>query len=189
MVLCAQREQTKGKDKRMDLALHRRKMVLWALALAAALGLAAAGAASARTPITITTHDKVTETFTGTLHCHPNERSIVTVTAHATFHITTSGRDAQGNLLPPFHTHSLFQGKALDVPADGTGPTYTGHFIEIQTINARSLDGFVGTYTSIEQGTARGSDGSKVRMHVLVRYSVNAKGKVTVDFVKVKQEC
>src|SRR5215218_5359979 len=176
MVLCAQREQTKGKDKRMDLALHRRKMVLWALALAAALTLAAAGAASARTPITITTHDKEMETFTGTLPCHPNERSIVTVTAHGTLHITAAGRDAQGNLLPPFHTHGLFQGKTLEVPADGTGPTYTGHLIEIQTINARSLDEFVGTYTDIASGSTRGSDGSKVREHILVRYSVNAKG-------------
>jgi hypothetical protein len=177
----------------MDLALHRRKMVLWALALAAALALALAAAGTAwAKPITITTHDhKVTETFTDTLHCHPNERSIATVTANATFHITAAGRDAQGNLLPPFHTHSLFQGKFLDVPADGTGPTYTGHFIELETVNARSLDEFVGTYTSIEQSTARGSDGSKARMHVLVRYSVNAKGKVTVNFVKVKasQDC
>ena len=164
------------------------RRIIVAFMLAALVTLAAAGAASARTPITITTHDKVTETFTDTLHCHPNERSIVNVTAHATFHITAAGRDAQGNLLPPFHTHSLFQGKFLDVPADGTGPTYTGHFIERETVNARSLDGFVGTYTSIEQGTARGSDGSKVRMHVLVRYSVNAKGKVTVNFVKVKRD-
>ena len=132
--------------------------------------------------------DHVVRGKTTPLHCHPNERSIVTVTANATLHITAAGRDAQGNLLPPFHTHRLFQGKFLDVPADGTGPTYTGHFIELETVNARSLDEFVGTYTSIEQGTARGSDGSKVRMHVLVRYSVNAKGKVTVDFVKVKRE-
>src|SRR5215217_8935550 len=165
-----------------------KRRIIVAFMLAALVALAAAGTAWAK-PITITTHDKVTETFTGTLHCHPNERSIVTVTAHATFHITTSGRDAQGNLLPPFHTHSLFQGKALDVPADGTGPTYTGHFIELETVNARSLDGFVGTYTAIEQATARGSDGSKRRMHILARYSVNAKGKVTVDFVKVKREC
>src|SRR5829696_5691295 len=175
----------------MDTTLHRRMLVLWVLGavmLAAALALAAAAPAWAK-PITITTHDKVTETVTGTLHCHPNERSIATVTAHATLHITAAGRDAQGNLLPPFHTHSLFQGKALDVPADGTGPTYTGHFIERETVNARSLDEFVGTYTSIEQGTARGSDGSKVRMHILTRYSVNAKGKVTVNFVKVKREC
>jgi hypothetical protein len=164
------------------------RRIIVAFMLAALVALAAAGTAWAK-PITITTHDKVTETFTGTLHCHPNERSIVTVTARSTLHITAAGRDAQGNLLPPFHTHSLFQGKFLDVPADGTGPTYTGHFIELETVNARSLDEFVGTYTNIEHATARGSDGSKVRMHVLVRYSVNAKGKVTVDFVKVKREC
>ena len=155
--------------------------------LAAALALAAAAPAWAK-PITITTHDKVTETFTGTLTCHPNERAIVTVTAHATSHITAAGRDAQGNLLPPFHMHNLFQGKALEVPADGTGPTYTGHFIEVQTINARSLDDFVGTYTDIASGTARGSDGSKVREHLLGHFTVNAKGKVTVYFGKVKRE-
>ena len=141
-------------------------------------------------PITITTHGhKVTETFTGTLSCHANKRFISTVTASTTLHITAAGRDAQGNLLPPFHTHRLFQGKFVAVPADGTGPTYTGHFIELETVNARSLDGFVGTYTDIQQATGRGSDGSKRRMHILSRYSVNAKGKVTVDFVKVKREC
>src|SRR5829696_2272746 len=172
----------------MNTTTHRRMSVLWVLALAAGLVLAVAGTAWAK-PITITTHDKATEHFTGTLSCHPNERSISTVTAHATSHITAAGRDAQGNHLPPFHTHSLFQGKFVAVPADGTGPTYTGRFIELETVNARSLDGFVGTYTDIEQATARGSDGSKVRMHVLVRYSVNAKGKVTVNFVKVKEEC
>jgi hypothetical protein len=163
------------------------RRIIVALMLAALVALAAAGAASARTPITITTHDKETETFTGRLHCHPNERSIVTVTAHATLHITAAGRDAQGNLLPPFHMHNLFQGKFLAVPADRTGPTYTGHFVELQTFNTRSLDGFVGTYTNIQQATGRGSDGSKRRMHILVRYSVNAKGKVTVNFVKVKR--
>jgi hypothetical protein len=175
----------------MDTTLHRRMLVLWVLGavmLAAALALAAAAPAWAK-PITITTHDhKVTETFTGTLPCHPNEPSIVTVTLNSTFHITAAGRDAQGNLLPPFHTHGLIEGKTLEVPADGTGPTYTGHFIELQTINARSLDDFVGTYTDIASGSTRGSDGSKVRDNVLVRYSVNAKGKVTVDFVKVKRD-
>src|SRR5215204_4173536 len=95
------------------------RRIIVAFMLAALVALAAAGTAWAK-PLTITTHDKVTETFTGTLHCHPNERSIVTVTANATLHITAAGRDAQGNLLPPFHTHSLFQGKFLDVPADGT---------------------------------------------------------------------
>jgi hypothetical protein len=164
------------------------RRLLVAFMLAALVALAAAGTAWAK-PLTITTHDKVTETFTGTLSCHGNKRFNSTVTAHATLHITAAGRDAQGNLLPPFHTHRLFQGKFLIVPADGTGPTYTGHFIELQTVNARSLDGFVGTYTSIEQATGRGSDGSKRRMHILTRYSVNAKGKVTVDFVKVKREC
>jgi len=164
-----------------------KRRIIVAFMLAALVALAAAGTAWAK-PITITTHDKETETFTGTLHCHPNERSIVTVTASDTLHITAAGRDAQGNLLPPFHTHHLFKGKFLDVPADGTGPTYTGHFIELQTANVRSLDGFVGTYTAIEQATGRGSDGSKVGMHILVRYSVNAKGKVTLDFVKVKRE-
>jgi hypothetical protein len=165
------------------------RRIIVAFMLAALVALAAAGTAWAK-PLTITTHDhKVTEIFTSTLSCHANERLISTVTASTTLHITAAGRDAQGNLLPPFHTHRLFQGKFLIVPADGTGPTYTGHFIELQTVNARSLDGFVGTYTAIEQATARGSDGSKRRMHILARYSVNAKGKVTVDFVKVKREC
>jgi hypothetical protein len=164
------------------------RRLIVAFMLAALVALAAAGTAWAK-PLTITTHDKETETFTGTLSCHANKRFNSTVTASTTLHITAAGRDAQGNLLPPFHTHRLFQGKFLAVPADGTGPTYTGHFIELETVNARSLDGFVGTYTDIQQATGRGSDGTKRRMHILTRYSVNAKGKVTVDFVKVKREC
>ena len=41
----------------MDLTLHRRRLVLWVLALAAGLVLAAAGTAWAK-PITITTHER-----------------------------------------------------------------------------------------------------------------------------------
>jgi hypothetical protein len=84
------------------------RRIIVAFMLAALVALAAAGTAWAK-PLTITTHDhKVTEIFTSTLSCHANERFISTVTASTTLHITAAGRDAQGNLLPPFHTHRLF---------------------------------------------------------------------------------
>jgi len=44
----------------------------------------------------------------------------------------------------------------------------------------------IGTYSDQHRLIARGSDGSKINYHLQVRFSVNAKGEVTVNFFRVR---
>ena len=86
------------------------------------------------------------------------------------------------------HFHTVFIGKFVAVPIDGTGPTYYAHAREGETWNAKSFEEFVGTFTRILKITARGTDGSKINFHWLIRYSTNAEGEdtgLTVDFEKL----
>jgi hypothetical protein len=66
---------------------------------------------------------------------------------------------------------------------DGTGPTWTGHYAQSSTFNSNESGG---TFTQdLGGGVSRGSDGSLNNFHGLTRYSVNANGELTVDFLKV----
>jgi hypothetical protein len=168
------------------------RRIIVALMLAALVALAAAGAASAQTPVTDTQVEKFSESFTETFHCvNNNEPYDITVVARELTHITAAGIDEDDNLIPPFHEHSTFVGKYVAVPADGTGPTYTGHFNAGFQLNVNQFDGPAITFTDRDKSTAKGSDGSRLNFHLLERITVNAKGEVTVDFVKVKaaQDC
>jgi hypothetical protein len=165
------------------------RRVVLVLVLAAALALAAAGVAWAQTPITVSEHyHKVTETFTGTVNCQGTKLYHSTVTFNQQVHVTAAGVDEDGNYIPPLHFHGTFVGKFVAVPVDGTGPTFTGHGRDHETFNARSFEEFVGTYTDDHKVTAKGSDGSKINYHLHSRFSVNAKGEVTVDFVSVRPD-
>jgi hypothetical protein len=74
-------------------------------------------------------------------------------------------------------------GDILAVPIDETGPTCTGHYAESTTFHSNELGG---TFTQVlGGGVSRGSDGSLINFHGLTRYSVNANGELTVDFLKV----
>jgi hypothetical protein len=174
----------------MNTASHRRKMVLWVLALAVGLAvLAAAGTAWAQPPITDTQKEKVSESFTETFHCvNNNEPYDITVVAKDLTHITAAGIDEDGNYIPPFHLHSTFVGKVVAVPADGTGPTYTGHFNDGFQLNVNQFDEPTVTFTDRDKVTAKGSDGSRLNFHLLERITVNANGEVTVDILRVRGE-
>ena len=154
--------------------------------LASLVALAVAGTAWAK-PITVSEHSgKKTGTFTDWLACQGDQLYKYTMTSHELVHVTAAGVDEDGNYLPPLHFHHTFVSKFVAVPVDGTGPTYIGHSRDVETLNAKSFEEFVGTYTDDHMVIARGSDGSKINFHLHVRYSVNAKGEVTVDFVRVR---
>jgi hypothetical protein len=156
--------------------------------LAALVALAAAGTAWAR-PITVSSHSgKETGTFTDWLTCRGDQLYNYTMTSHELVHVTAAGVDKHGNYLPPLHFHHTFVGKFVAVPVDGTGPTFIGHSRDVEMLNAKSFEEFVGTYSDQGRVIARGSDGSKIRFHVHVRYSVNAKGEVTVQFVRIRPD-
>ena len=163
-------------------------MVLWVLALAAGLVLAAAGTALAQPPVTDTQVEKFSESFTDTFHCvNNNEPYYITVVATDVRHITAAGIDEDGNEIPPFHEHSTLVGKVVAVPADGTGPTYVGHFNAGFQHNVR-FDGPAITFTDRDKVTAKGSDGSRLNFHLLERITVTANGELTVDFLRVRGE-
>jgi hypothetical protein len=178
----------------------RRTLLVCVLALPLAVMAAmAVGAASAQTPITVSKHfHKTTDTFTGYVNCQGTKRYHITVTATDLVRITAAGVATGdegfsndllgGSFLPPLHFHHTFVGKFVAVPVNGLGPTYTGHGRDTETFNAKSFEEFVGTYSDQHRVIARGSDGSKINYHLHVRYSVNAKGEVTVDFFRVRPD-
>ncbi len=157
--------------------------------LAALVALAAAGTALAKPPITVSHHvHKDTGSFTDFVVCQGEKLYDITMTSTELVRFTAAGVDEEGNYLPPLHFHHTFVGRFVAVPVDGTGPTYIGHSRDTETLNAKSFEEFVGTYTDDHMLVARGSDGSKINFHLHVRYSVNAKGEVTVDFVRVRPD-
>jgi hypothetical protein len=160
-----------------------------AFILAALMAMAIAGTAWAQPPITVSHHvHKDTGSFTDFVVCQGEKLYEITMTSTELVRFTAAGVDEEGNPLPPLHFHHTFVGKFVAVPVDGTGPTYTGHARDVETFNAKSFEEFVGTYTNNHMVIARGSDGSKINFHLHVRYSVNAKGEVTVDFVRVRPD-
>ncbi len=170
----------------MNFTLRRAFLVC---VLAVVLAAMAAGAASAQTPITVSQHShKTTESFTGYVNCQGTKLYDITYTFNELARFTAAAVDEEGNPLPPLHFHHTFVGRFVAVPVDGTGPTYIGHSRDTETLNAKSFEEFVGTYTDDHMVIARGSDGSKINFHLHVGYSVNAKGEVTVDFVRVRPD-
>jgi hypothetical protein len=169
------------------------------LGVVAALALAVAGVAPAQTPITVSRHfHKDTGTFTGYVNCQGEKLYDITVTFDEVVRITAAGEATGeegfsndllgGSFLPPLHFHHTFVGRFLAVPTNGSGPTYVGHSRDTETFNAKSFEEFVGTYSDQHRVVARGSDGSRINYHLHVRYSVNAKGEVTVDFFRVRPD-
>ncbi|MDQ3863293.1 MAG: hypothetical protein M3317_07315 [Actinomycetota bacterium] len=170
----------------MNVTLRRALLVC---VLALVLAAMAAGAASAQTPITVSQHShKTTESFTGYVNCQGTKLYDITYTFNELVRFTAAGEDEEGNPLPPLHFHHTFVGWFVAVPVDGTGPTFTGHETSNEMLNAKSFEEFVGTYSDQHRIIARGSDGSKINFHLHVRFSVNAKGEVTVDFVRVRPD-
>jgi hypothetical protein len=170
----------------MNVTLRRALMVC---VLALVLAALAAGAASAQTPITVSQHShKQTESFTGFVNCQGTKLYDITVTYDRLDRFTAAGVDEEGNPLPPLHFHSTFVYKFVAVPVDGTGPTFVGHGRDVGTLNAKSFEEFVGNYSDQHRVIARGSDGSKINFHIYERFSVNAKGEVTVDFLRVRPD-
>jgi hypothetical protein len=194
-------KKTKGKDERMDVTAHRRKMVLWVLTLTAGLVLAAAGTAWAQPPITETLVLKSTDSFSDEPITCEDELYTQTLTGHTLVHITAAGEatgdegfyleEVDRSFLLPVHLKFGGVGKVVAVPLDGTGPTYKGHFTFYETLNVREAteDAFIGTFSHFNNFVAHGSDGSKVRVHELTHFTVNANGEVTVFFDKPRIVC
>ena len=169
----------------------RRKLAVLLVMMVAGLVLAVVASASAQ-PLTETTIIKhFTETFTTDpasgddfLACG-GEPYTITVNAKIVSHVTASGIDENGDLIPPWHTNGLLLGGFVAIPADGTGPTYAGHFkegLEHWNMNRKNE-----TFTNHYLVIAKGSDGSRLHQNLLFRYSFNANGKM--NFVARLRNC
>jgi hypothetical protein len=167
----------------------RRIIVVFMLAALGALAVAGTAWAKPFTETTIIKH--FTETFTNDpasgddfLGCGDKPYTI-TVNAKIVSHITASGIDENGDLIPPWHTNALLLGRFVAIPADGTGPTYTGHFkegLEHWNMNKKNE-----TFTNHFLVIAKGSDGSRWHQNLLFRYSLNANGEM--NFVFRSRDC
>jgi len=103
----------------------------------------------------------LTETIKGVTH--------VTALPNGTAHETTTG-----------------VGTFTFVPDDPSQPTYTGRetFWDGENSNSKTF-----TATSTDHVTAFGSDGSRIRVHVVAHITVNANGTVTVRFENDRLSC
>ena len=158
------------------------------LLLVSAVGLlsAAAGIASAQPPITGTEVSTFTESFSDEPFLCQDELYAQTVSGRSVVHFT---------YLPDsgaFHFHEDVHGKAVAVPLDGTGPTYTANFWFSDTESIRAVkhgDVLVETDTDHFRAVARGSDGSRALATFHAHFTVNANGETTVEFVTDRLVC
>jgi hypothetical protein len=148
--------------------------------------LAAAGTASAQPPITFTEVSTFSDSFSGgSVECQDEPYS-VTATGHTVVHFTFF--EETGAL----HFHLVDHGKAVSVPVDGTGPSYTANFFDFDLENIRAVrhgDVLVEEDTDLFRTVAHGSDGSRSFFYFHAHFTVNANGETTVQFETDKLVC
>ena|SRR5829696_4612480 len=147
----------------MNTTTHRRRMLLWVLALGAA------GTARAQPPISATNVEKVSETDTGRLLCQDEP------------YVETEA----------LHYHFMVHAKLVAVPLDGTGATFTGHFRTSDSENIRNVKRgeLVETDTDHNQTILRGSHGSTLFLKEHAHFTFNANGALTVDLDTSRLVC
>ena len=168
----------------MKMPVGRRRVALY-VALAAGMILATTGAAGAQPPITGTEIFRFSDSFTEPFFCG-GEPYVVTASGHGVVHFTFFQETGA------LHFHEVVHGKALNVPLDGTGPTYRANFwnADLESIRAvKSGDLLVETDTDFFKVVAHGSDGSRAIVTFHAHFTVNANGETTVQFVTDKLVC
>ena len=159
--------------------MKRLTTVLCVLASAVGLMLATAGIAWAQSPITGTEVSTFSESFSEPFFCG-GELYTVTASVHAVVHFTFFEETGA------FFFHEVVHGKALSVPVDGTGPTYTGNFWNSDSESIRAVkqgDLLVETDTDHFRAVVHGSDGSRALVTFHAHFTVNANGETSVEFV------
>jgi len=170
----------------MKIAAGRTRKFFWLLAGIAGLVLAPAGTAWAQPPETVTEVSTFSDHFTGPdFPCHDQPYTI-TATGHAVLHY---------DYFPDtdtLHVHFSDHGSVVAVPADGTGPTYTGNFWDLDSDNVRAIrhgDVLVQKDTDLMRSIAHGSDGSRAFVMTHAQLTINANGETTVQFEIDKMVC
>ena len=148
------------------------------VATVAGMMVAPVGSASAQPPIIGTDVSTFSESFSEPFFCggdlyavDANGRAVT----HFTFFEDTGALRFQ----------EIVHGKAVSVPVDGTGPTYTANFwnSDLESIRAvKSGNVLVETDTDHFRAVAHGSDGSRALVTFHAHFTVNANGQTTVEF-------
>ena len=170
----------------MNIAARRTRKMFWLLAGITGLVLAPAGTAWAQPPETFTQASTFSDQFTGPDFPCQDEPYTITATGHTLVHY---------DYFPDtdsFFVHFNDQGTVVAVPADGTGPTYTGNFSDLDSDNIRAVrhgDVLVQKDTDLMRSIAHGSDGSLAFVMTHAQLTINANGETTVQFEIDKLVC
>ena len=170
----------------MKIVAARTGKICWLLAGIAGLVLSPAGTAWAEPPETFTEVSTFSDHFTGPDFPCQDELYDITATGHALLHY---------DYFPDtdtFHAHFSDHGSVVAVPVDGTGPTYTGNFWDLDSDNVRAVragEVLVQKDTDLMRSIARGSDGSRAFVMTHAQLTINANGETTVQFEIDKMIC
>ena len=144
------------------------------------------GTAWAQPPETFTEVSTFSEHFTGPDFPCQNEPYTITATGHQIVHwVHFPDTDT-------FHVHFSDNGSVVAVPANGTGPTYTGNFWDLDSNNVRAVrhgDVLVQKDTDLMRSIAHGSDGSRAFVMTHAQLTINANGDTAVQFEIDKMVC
>jgi hypothetical protein len=170
----------------MNTAAPRTRRTFWLLAGIVGLVLGPAGTAWAQPPETFTQTSTFLDQFTGPDFACQDEPYTITATGHIVVHYDYFA-DTES-----FFVHYSDQGTVVAVPADGTGPTYTANFSDLDSDNVRAVkhgDVLVQKDTDLFRSIAHGSDGSFALVMTHAKLTINANGETTVQFEVDKMVC
>ena len=163
----------------------RLKRVLCVGLMSVGVMVMSVGAATAQPPLTGTDVSTFSESFTEPFFCGGEPYAVtanVRVVIHFTFFEDTGA----------LRFHEVVHGKAVSVPVDGSGPTYTANFWNSDSESIRAVkrgDVLVETDTDHFRAVARGSDGSRALVTFHAHFTVNANGETTVEFLRDTLVC
>ena len=171
----------------------RERTVRSVLAMAATtlMVFGSASSALASPPVTETTVERFTESFSEVLLCHDEIYDFV-ADVQVVERFTAAGIDEDGNFILPLHFHFSTHGQIVAVPQDGTGATYTGRFSSSDLENIRDVkqgEVFVETDTDLARVDLTGSDGSTITMWEHRHFTVTANGDMSVVFEQISASC
>ena len=170
----------------MNTAATRTCRLFWLLAGILGLVLAPSGSAWAQPPETFTQVSTDSDHFVGDDAPCLDEPYDFTITGHSVFHYDYFADTDR------FLAHFSDFGSVVAVPVDGTGPTYTGHFSDLDSDNIRAVrrgDVLVQKDTDLMRSVLHGSDGSRISVVTHAQLTINANGEVTVQFEVDKIVC
>ena len=149
-----------------------------ATAALTAVALIPAASAQAGPAITFTEHEQFTESFSDESFICQTELYTVTADLRVTTHLTALDSGM-------FRFTEIVNGRAVGVPLDGTGITYTAtfHQFDLETIRAVGSGGVLAEVDSdVGSVVAHGSDGSLAHQRMHAHFTINANGEVSVEF-------